>query len=75
MKGLAAVLFSTLLLATPALAGNVYRCEGSDGVTTYANKKVAGASCRLVGSYKAQRAPRPKVAAAPPKTSSSQRGS
>lgn len=75
MKGLAAVLFSTLLLAAPALAGNVYRCEGNDGVTTYANKRVPGASCKLVGSYKAQRSPRPKVAAAPPKAASSSRGS
>ena len=50
MKGWAALLFSTVLLAAPAVAGNVYRCEGSDGVTTYANKRVAGASCKLVGS-------------------------
>ena len=75
MKGLATVLFSTFLLASPALAGNVYRCEGSDGVTTYANKRVSGASCKLVGSYKAQRAPRPKVAAAAPKAASSLRSS
>ena len=70
MKGWATLLFSTMLLATPAVAGNVYRCEGSDGVTTYANKRVAGASCKLVGSYKAQRAPKPKVAAAPKNASS-----
>jgi len=75
MKGWAALLFSTLLLAAPAVAGNVYRCEGSDGVTTYANKRVAGASCKLVGSYKAQRAPKPKVAAAPARASSEPRTS
>ena len=63
MKVRPALLLSVLLLAAPALAGNVYRCEGSDGVTTYANKRVAGASCKLVGSYKAQRAPKPRVAA------------
>ena len=70
MKAWPALLFTTLLLAAPALAGNVYRCEGSDGVTTYANKKVAGASCKLVGSYKAQRAPKPKAVASPSRTSS-----
>ncbi|GHB98407.1 lytic transglycosylase domain-containing protein [Thermomonas carbonis] len=70
MKAWPALLFTTLLLGAPALAGNVYRCEGSDGVTTYANKKVAGASCKLVGSYKAQRAPKPKAVAAPSRTSS-----
>ena len=75
MKGWAALLFSTLLLAAPVVAGNVYRCEGSDGVTTYANKRVAGASCKLVGSYKAQRAPKPKMAAAPAKASSEPRRS
>ena len=75
MKGWATLLFSTVLLAAPAVAGNVYKCEGSDGVTTYANKRVAGASCKLVGSYKAQRAPRPKVAAAPARASSEPRTS
>ena len=73
MKGLAALLLSTVLLAAPAVAGNVYKCEGSDGVTTYANKRVAGASCKLVGSYKAQRAPKPKVAASPARASSGAR--
>ena len=68
MKGLVTMLFPILLLAAPAMAGNVYRCEGADGVTTYANKRVAGASCKLVGSYKAQRAPKPKVASAPART-------
>ena len=66
MKAWPALLFTTLLLGAPALAGNVYRCEGSDGVTTYANKKVAGASCKLVGSYKAQRAAKPKPRPAAP---------
>ena len=75
MKVRPALLLSVLLLAAPALAGNVYRCEGSDGVTTYANKRVAGASCKLVGSYKAQRAPKPRVAAAPSGIASSSRRS
>ena len=52
------LLLSALLLPLPALAGNVYRCDGGDGITTYASKRVSGASCKLIGSYKAQRAPR-----------------
>jgi soluble lytic murein transglycosylase-like protein len=75
MKGWIALLLSSLLLAAPAVAGNVYRCEGSDGVTTYANKRVAGASCKLVGSYKAQRAPKPKAATAAAKQVVASRGS
>jgi len=42
-------------LALPAHAGNVYRCAASDGITTYSNKQIAAASCKLVGSYKAVR--------------------
>ena len=56
MKGRAALLLLlSALVAMPALAGNVYRCDGGNGVTSYSNKRVAGASCKLVGSYKAQR--------------------
>lgn len=70
MKGRAAlVLLSCVLLPLPALAGNVYRCDGGDGVTTYASKRVAGASCKLIGNYTAKRAPAPaavRPATAPP---------
>lgn len=75
MKRWAAFLFSTVLLSAPAVAGNVYKCEGSDGVTTYANKRVAGASCKLVGSYKAQRAPKARIASTPARSSSESRRS
>ncbi len=60
MKGVATfLLLGCALLAMPvseAVAGNVYRCDTGDGTTTYANKRVSGASCKLVGSYKSQRA-------------------
>lgn len=60
MKGVAIfLLLGCALLAMPAanaIAGNVYRCDTGDGSTTYSNKRVSGASCKLVGSYKAQRA-------------------
>ncbi|QDA58071.1 lytic transglycosylase domain-containing protein [Thermomonas aquatica] len=65
MRGSAAFLLLLSALALPVMAGNVYRCDAGDGVTSYSNKRVPGASCRLVGSYKAQRPakPRPKPAA------------
>ncbi len=65
------LLLLSCALALPAQAGNVYRCAGGDGITTYSNKRVAGGNCTLVGNYKAARAPArasaPKVAPyAPP---------
>lgn len=65
-------LFLACALALPVHAGNVFRCNGGDGITTYSNKRVAGGNCRLVGSYKttratARQARQPKVASwAPP---------
>ncbi|GAB3343322.1 lytic transglycosylase domain-containing protein [Marilutibacter aestuarii] len=41
-----------LLAATPAVAGTIYRCEGADGVPSYVSKKVAGARCSAVTSYR-----------------------
>lgn len=53
------LLLGCVLLALPAsraIAGNVYRCDTGDGSTTYSNKRVSGASCKLVGSYTAKHA-------------------
>ena len=58
------LLLSCLALPLPALAGSVYRCDAGDGITTYSSKRVPGASCKLIGSYKAQRAPKPRPPAA-----------
>lgn len=63
MRGATAFLLLLSALAMPALAGNVYRCDSGDGITSYANKRVPGASCKLVGSYKPQ--PAKKFRAAP----------
>lgn len=64
------LLLGCALLALPAseaFAGSVYRCDTGDGSSTYSNKRVSGASCKLVGSYKSQRAkPQARVAKAPP---------
>ena len=63
MKGFATfLLLGCALLAMPAsdaFAGSVYRCDTGDGSMTYSNERVSGASCKLVGSYKAQRSKPP----------------
>jgi len=63
MKGFATfLLLGCALMALPAseaFAGSVYRCDTGDGSMTYSNKRVSGASCKLVGSYKAQRSKPP----------------
>lgn len=51
MKGKAVIVLSLCLLAGPALAGRVYRCNLDDGTTSYVSKRVAGASCSLVGNF------------------------
>ena len=59
MRGKAALLLLLALAALPAVAGTVYRCDAGDGVMSYSNKRVSGASCKLVGSYSPQRAAKP----------------
>jgi soluble lytic murein transglycosylase-like protein len=49
-----------LLLAAPAVAGNVYRCTGADGVRSYSSRSVPGAKCKLVSHFA------PSAATAPP---------
>lgn len=71
MKGVATfLLMGCALLMMPVsavIAGNVYRCDTGDGSSTYSNKRVSGASCKLVGSYKSHRAkPGARVAKATP---------
>ena len=41
------------LVATPAFAGTVYRCDGSDGGRSYSSKPISGGNCVAVSSYKA----------------------
>jgi len=49
------------LAAAPAVAGTVYRCDGADGARSYSSKRVSGAHCTAVSSYKpsTSRAPAP----------------
>jgi len=53
VRGILAVL--CLLVAAPAVAGTVYRCDGGDGVRNYSSKRIAGANCVAVSSFKATR--------------------
>ena len=73
MRGrLVSLLLGALLaLPLPALAGGIYKCAGSDGVDSYVSKRLPGANCKLVGSYRGgrasrSRAPSPAVVAAKP---------
>lgn len=68
MKGFATLLLlGCALLASDVFAGNLYRCNTGDGSTTYTSKRIKGAGCKLVTSYKAQptkpRVPAAKVSA------------
>jgi soluble lytic murein transglycosylase-like protein len=52
-RGFLAVL--CLLAAAPAVAGTVYRCDRADGVRSYSSKRIAGAGCVAVSSYRSSR--------------------
>ena len=66
MMGRLALLLLLCALSAPALAGGVYKCAGSDGVTSYVSKRLPGAQCQRVGSYRAKPAVAVKPAAPPP---------
>jgi len=62
MKGARGLLtIACLLLAAPATAGTLYRCDSPDGSRSYVSKRVSGAKCVAV----AQSSPAPKRRAAP----------
>ncbi|MHC6216121.1 lytic transglycosylase domain-containing protein [Stenotrophomonas acidaminiphila] len=71
--GIAGVLI-VALTAVPASAGTLYKCLGADGVSNYVSKRIRGASCSVVGSYRpssatsrpAERRPTSAVATATP---------
>ena len=64
MKGLRGILALTcMLLTAPAVAGTVYRCDTPDGGRSYVSKRIPGATCKAVSSYKPSRAVAPATAA------------
>lgn len=67
MKGARGILaLLCVLVAAPAAAGTLYRCDGADGSRSYVSKRVAGAKCTVI-SYKSSRAsaPTPAVSKTP----------
>ncbi|WP_149196042.1 lytic transglycosylase domain-containing protein [Luteimonas suaedae] len=40
------------LAAFPAAAGTLYRCDSGDGVPQYVSKRIGGASCTVISSYR-----------------------
>lgn len=57
MKGILGItgILTAALVALPASAGTLYKCVGSDGVPNYVSKRVSGASCSVVSSYRPTR--------------------
>jgi len=55
------------LMALPAAAGTVYKCDGADGVRSYSSKRLPGARCSAVSSYRtmAYQPPTPSANIAP----------
>lgn len=66
--------FSLLILllgwAATANAGNLYRCVGSDGISNYTNKKIAGSACVVVAKTAPQTYHSPPPTAPVPAASS-----
>ncbi|HYG05151.1 MAG TPA: lytic transglycosylase domain-containing protein [Stenotrophomonas sp.] len=63
MLGILGLLLAITLPVAPAGAGTVYKCAGSDGVTSYVSKRPAGASCSAIGQFRSSqpRASRPRT--------------
>ncbi|WP_313256083.1 lytic transglycosylase domain-containing protein [Stenotrophomonas acidaminiphila] len=66
--GIAGVLIAALT-AMPASAGTLYKCFGADGVSNYVSKRIRGASCSVVGSYRPSARPASRPPAAAPAAS------
>ena len=50
MKGILgiAAFITAALVAVPASAGNLYKCVGADGGTSYVSKRIGGAQCSVI---------------------------
>ncbi|NIJ69547.1 lytic transglycosylase domain-containing protein [Xanthomonas sp. 60] len=69
MKGIVGTtaIIIAALTAVPASAGTLYKCVGSDDVTSYVSKRIAGARCSALSYARdAGRRPMPSVAPATP---------
>ena len=62
------LLLAGLLMAAPAVAGTVYRCQGTDGALSYSSARVSGARCTAVSSYGSRPSRSPVASVASGKT-------
>ena len=62
------LLLAGLLMAAPAVAGTVYRCQGTDGALSYSSARVSGARCKAVSSYGSRPSRSPVASVASGKT-------
>ena len=62
------LLLAGLLMAAPAVAGTVYRCQGTDGALSYSSDRVSGARCTAVSSYGSRPSRSPVASVASGKT-------
>lgn len=65
MLGIAALALAALT-AMPASAGTLYKCVGADGIPSYVSKRVGGASCSVISSYRPDRSAPRRALSAPP---------
>ena len=65
MLGIAALALAALT-AMPASAGTLYKCVGADGIPSYVSKRVGGASCSVISSYRPDRSAPRRAPIAPP---------
>ncbi|MDQ3494061.1 MAG: hypothetical protein M3485_00655, partial [Pseudomonadota bacterium] len=63
IKGGALPVLAWLLLAAagPAVAGTVHKCISPQGELSYVSKRVRGAQCTVVSTYRASRTPGPRI--------------
>ena len=70
MGKLAVLMLTSLLFASPAAAGTLYRCVGADGIPNYSSKRVSNAVCKALptgaGTSRVSRSSASKVAPAKP---------
>ena len=70
-RGVVAILaLASAMLAAPAWAGTIYRCDSADGGRSYVSKRVKGATCVAVSNYRSSGTTPRAVAPAPSGTGS-----
>src|SRR5690606_26785642 len=58
LAGLAACGLAVMAVASPAVAGTIYRCDAG-GVASYVSKRIKGANCTVATTYRPNSPSRP----------------